>query len=96
MTITDRNELVDSLEEVSVTLEKAQYIMQGISEEFFERFDPNDKDGKFGIVYEFRRWRALSRILRDLLHQIESELPSSDWASSLKAEEDGEVEGVYS
>lgn len=89
MTIADRNELANSLDEVSMTLEKAQYIMQEISEEFFEKYDPNDNEGKFAIVYEFRRRRAFSRILCDLLHQIKSELPSSDWASSLNAEEGG-------
>lgn len=89
MTIADRNELVNSLDEVSMALEKAQYIMQEISEDYFEKYDPNDKEGKFAIVYEFRRRRAFSRILCDLLHQIEGELPSSDWASRLKAEEGG-------
>lgn len=89
MTIPDRNELVNSLDEVSIALEKAQYIMQEISEDYFEKYDPNDKEGKFAIVYEFRRMRAFFRLSYDLSYQIKSALPSSDWVSHLKAEEGG-------
>lgn len=87
MTIADRNDLIDLLDEVSIALEKARYIMMEISEEYFEKYDTDDKEGRFAIVYGFRRSRAFSRILCDLLHQIEGELTSSDWASRLKAEE---------
>lgn len=90
MTKHEQNELCNSLEEVSMSLEKAVYILQEISEEYFEKFDPDDKEGKFAIVYEFKRRRAFTRVLTDLLHQIEADLPAVDWVGRLSVEDQRE------
>ena len=67
---TEGYSLAEILEQVGEAAEKAQYIMNDISERYFEAFNPDDSDGKFGIMYEFKRQRVFSRILADLINDI--------------------------
>lgn len=85
MTIAERTELVDSLTDVDMALEKAQCIMQEISDEYFEKYLTGNKENEFSIVFEFRRNRILFRVLSDIFYQIKSVMPAPDWASSLQA-----------
>lgn len=82
-----RIELADALDNAKMTLESARFLMQEISEEYFENYDPDFEKGKFAIVYNFERYRAFSRILKDLLARVDYGLPDSDCMEAMTQEE---------
>lgn len=45
MTKAEQDNLVNSLDQASIAIEKARYIMQEISERYFEAFNPEDSEG---------------------------------------------------
>lgn len=54
--------LIDALALVTEKLEDARYLMQEIQEEYFDKFDPDDKDG-LNIAWDCPRYAAFFRIL---------------------------------
>ena len=86
MTIKERNELADALHRAGGTLEKAAYLLQAITENYFEKHNPKTDVGKAAIVWEFERNRAFTLILNDCLYQLQQELPAVDWAEKLTVE----------
>lgn len=88
MMLEKRNDLENMLDQVRTTLENAEYLAQELVDEYFERFCPDEGDGKLSIIWEFKRKRSFARLLLDCLKQIESGLPSSEWIQTLQTEGD--------
>lgn len=90
MTYEQRNDLAESLSDVEFALEKARYVMQHIMEEFFLKKRP-ESDRCSVVGYDLRRYAAFASVVDDLLDQIASDLPKSDWVESLPVEDEKEV-----
>ena len=86
MTITERDDLETALERVRDILERAKFIMQEVTEGFFEKHDSTTKEGKVAILYDFPRRRAFALTAEQLLHDVIAELPQPDWVSRLQAD----------
>lgn len=71
------NERADTMEEIARELEIAKYLLGEIGDEFFDKYDPKEKDGTFAIVYSFKRYRAYFRafeksfiVIRDAFEKL--------------------------
>lgn len=84
MTVMERNNLESALESVKDMLDRARYMMQEITEDYFERFDPHDREGQIAITYEFPRKRAFALAAEKLIFDVIAELPQPDWVSKLQ------------
>lgn len=69
-------ELDDELFKVKRNIVNAGYIMQDISEDFFEKYDPEKQEDMYAICYEFNRYAAKVSILQDILINIETVIKS--------------------
>lgn len=78
MTAEDTRELIDSLTRMNATLDKARCLMQLLTEDFFEKHDPETKAGAFSLLWEFRKYRTITRLLDDCLVQLYADIPSAD------------------
>ena len=68
----------DELTGAAVLLGSALCLMQSLTEDYFVKFNPeNDKD-KFGIVWEFDRYRAFAQAVYGLLFSIQKEFEKND------------------
>lgn len=54
-------------------IDSMRYIDQEISDDFFEKFDPENEKDSCHICYEFRRARAKVAALSELLWQVEKD-----------------------
>lgn len=81
MTRVEHEELVNTIDSMRITIEKARYLIQEIDEEYFEQFDP-ERD-QLSILYGFRRYRAFVRLLDDCIISLNSEIPSEGWLQQL-------------
>lgn len=86
MTLSERNDLEDMLDQVRIALENAECLMDVLTSGYFERFDPEEKTGEFSIVFDFKRNRSFARLLQDSLVQIKANLPCSNWVQTLQTE----------
>lgn len=85
MTATEKMELCDSLDAVSLALTKAKYLYDEIKTAYFDKYDPtmNGKaDCATGLVYEHSRYTTFLDMLGDYLHEIEAHIPSTDWVNA--------------
>lgn len=64
----------DAIGLAAIQLEDALYLLQDITERFFENFDPATKEGALAIAYEYHRYGALARILYSYLHEAQATL----------------------
>lgn len=62
----------------AIAIDSAQYIIQDLMEDFFDCFNPQDKEDQFRIVYEFPRYRAKANVLLMLLNEICKEFESNN------------------
>ena len=68
----------DNLIGAAVNLDSAMYLMQSLTEDYFVKFTPeNDKD-KFGIVWEFDRYRAFAQAVYELLFSIQKDFEKNE------------------
>ncbi|MCR5652754.1 MAG: hypothetical protein K6F88_03045 [Ruminococcus sp.] len=60
----------EELSEAAVALDAAEYIIEEIQSEYFDRFDNNSEDDRFAIAVEFTRFRAKAAVLSMLINKI--------------------------
>lgn len=85
MTATEKMELCDSLDAVSLALNKAKYLYDEIKGAYFDKYDPTmsgKADCATGLVYEHPRYTTFLDMLGDYLHEIEAHIPSTDWVNA--------------
>lgn len=85
MTATEKMELCDSLDSVSLALTKARYLYDEIKTAYFDKYDPamNGKaDCATGLVYEHPRYTTFLDMLGDYLNEIETHIPSTGWINA--------------
>ena len=56
----------------------ASFLIQELEEDFFDKYNPKDPDGKFGICFEFPRYRAFADLLGKCIYDIEKTLNKLD------------------
>ena len=91
MTAIEKMELCDSLDNVTLALNKAKYLYDEIKSAYFEKYDPtlkNKTDCATGLVYEHPRYTVFLDMLGDYLHEIEAHIPSTDWINAQPATEE--------
>jgi len=66
--------LEDAINAVQIEVEKAQAIVGDIYEDYFCRNDPNNKEAKIAILYDYRHYAILNGIVLDILKTIEDTL----------------------
>ena len=69
--------LIDATDLAIEKLEDARYLMQEIQEEYFDKFDPDDKDG-LNIVWDCPRYAAFFRILMLSIDDIYETLKNTE------------------
>lgn len=85
MTATEKMELCDSLDSVTLALTKARYLYDEIKSAYFDKYDPaisGKTDCATGLVYEHPRYTVFLDMLGDYLHEIEAHIPSTDWINA--------------
>lgn len=85
MTREEKMQLADEAQVLRIAIEKARFIHSEIQDGFFS-IDPNAEEGTFKIVYSFPRYAAFCDILGDLLNELNSNIPSAEWAAEMKME----------
>ena len=78
MTTIARTVEKDDIYRLAKAVEIMRYIVQEIEEDFFDAYNPSNKDDHWRIAHEFRRNRAKTEILADNLREIEEELKKHD------------------
>jgi len=68
----------DDLCELAKAVEIMRYVIQGITEDFFNKFNGENKDDGWKIAWEFNRNRARAAILSDYLFEMEKTLKQFD------------------
>lgn len=58
--------LCDEIWELEKALETMGFEIQDIEEKYFEHFNPDNKEHHFGIVLEFKRYRAKAFVVSEL------------------------------
>lgn len=71
MSESRRIALEDALCAVSIEVEKAQAILSDMHEDFFDRHNPNTKEGRIAILYEYKHYAILNSVVLDILKEIE-------------------------
>ena len=74
--------LEDALCAVSIEVEKAQAILNDMHEDFFDRHNPNTKEGRIAILYEYKHYAILSSVVLDILKEIENAVTAVDTAKA--------------
>lgn len=83
MTATEKMELCDSLDAVSLALTKAKYLYDEIKSAYFDKYAPAIKsDCATGLVYEHPRYSTFLDMLGDYLYEIETHIPSTGWINA--------------
>ena len=67
----------DIVHQIAITVDKMQYVMQELSEGYFEKYNTKNSEWQVFIAYDFTRRRAFARILDDLITDIIRLLPES-------------------
>jgi len=60
----------DNLVTAALAADDMRFIIQGLTENYFDRYDPTKKEDSFPIVYEFRRYRAYMDVVSRLCQSI--------------------------
>ena len=71
MSESRRIALEDTLCAVSIEVEKAQAILSDMHEDYFDRHNPNTKEGRIAILYEYKHYAILNSVVLDILKEIE-------------------------
>lgn len=62
--------LSDELLHMRLRLDRAEYVMQDITEDYFGIYDNRSEDGRIKIAWEYPRYSTKSDIVTDYLHEI--------------------------
>lgn len=66
----ERNiQLEDTIGDVEGILTKASYIIQEVTENYFDKYRSDDTEQHFDIAYDFNRRGAFASIVEDYIHQ---------------------------
>ena len=63
--------LEDTINAVSIEVEKAQAILSDMHEDYFDRHNPNTREGSVAILYEYKHYAILNSVVLDILKEIE-------------------------
>lgn len=63
--------IVDEVTELDISLEKIRCLVDDVSQDYFDQYDPNDKKDVPYIIYDFNRQRVRMDMLVDYLHTVE-------------------------
>lgn len=64
----------DELSELSTLSERAGLLIQEITEEFLEKYNPKTERGEFAILWEFDRYGIFAQMLRDYLSDMNGKI----------------------
>lgn len=64
----------DEITDMKMALERAEIVMQDINEDYFNKYDSHDKDGRVSIAWEYSRHEIKSDIVIQYLHQVRTTL----------------------
>lgn len=71
MSESRRIALEDTINAVSIEVEKAQAILSDMHEDYFDRHNPNTREGSVAILYEYKHYAILNSVVLDILKEIE-------------------------
>ena len=71
MSESRRIALEDTINAVSIEVEKAQAILSDMCEDYFDRHNPNTREGSMAILYEYKHYAILNSVVLDILKEIE-------------------------
>jgi len=71
MSESRRIALEDTINTVSIEVEKAQAILSDMHEDYFDRYNPNTREGSVAILYEYKHYAILNSVVLDILKEIE-------------------------
>lgn len=71
MSESRRIALEDTINAVSIEVEKAQAILSDMHEDYFDRHNPNTREGRTAILYEYKHYAILNSVVLDILKEIE-------------------------
>lgn len=71
MSESRRIALEDTINAISIEVEKAQAILSDMHEDYFDRHNPNTKEGRIAILYEYKHYAILNSVVLDILKEIE-------------------------
>ena len=74
--------LEDTLCAVSIEVEKAQAILSDMHEDYFDRHNPNTKEGSIAILYDYKHYAILNSVVLDILKEIENAVTAVDAAKA--------------
>ena len=72
MSESRRIALEDTINAVSIEVEKAQAILSDMHEDYFDRHNPNTREGSVAILYEYKHYAILNSVVLDILKEIEN------------------------
>ncbi len=71
MSESRRIALEDTINAVSIEVEKAQAILSDMHEDYFDRYNPNTREDSVAILYEYKHYAILNSVVLDILKEIE-------------------------
>lgn len=76
----NKSEICDNIGLIIEKLTDIGFLMQEIRIRYFEKYDSENKDDMFGIVWEYDRYASLYRISDDCIYEVTSMLKNMDKA----------------
>lgn len=64
------NKISDGLLEIELDLEKAQFLLGDITQEYFDEYEPRTETGRDCIALDFNRYGAYSNIALDYVAKV--------------------------
>ena len=68
--------LSDEIMDMRMALDRAEIIMQDLTEEYFNKYDSHSEDGRTSIAWEYERYTLKSEIVSEYLYKIRAILDS--------------------
>lgn len=87
MTISERIDISDALNNAGVIMERAQTLAQTLLDDYFDSFDPANPKTANAMRFCFPKMRVFMYLLREQLNAIESALPAVEWVDRLTCDE---------
>lgn len=89
MTLIERDDLETALERVKDMMDRARYMMQEITDGYFDKFNPNDREDAIAMRYDFQCKRAFALAAESLMCNIMAELPQPEYVARLEVSDAG-------
>lgn len=81
--------LADEIFDLNNELNKAEYIMQELSDDYFRKYQKDNKTDQFKILWDFDRRAAFSEVLGDILVRL---VKTAEYLNDLKKQTYAEKE----